>query len=51
MRDDLAMVALNSERDKPWWKLTKSGIFSVKSLYNKLPAIGVDRCFKQLWKA
>jgi hypothetical protein len=36
MRDDLAMVALNSERDKPRWKLTKSGVFSVKSLYNKL---------------
>jgi hypothetical protein len=45
------MVALNSEQDKSKWSLTKSGIFSVKSLYNKLSAVGVDRSFKQLWKA
>jgi hypothetical protein len=51
MRDNLAMVALNSEQDKPKRNLTKSGIFSVKSLYNKLSAVGVDRSFKQLWKA
>jgi hypothetical protein len=51
MRDDLVMVALNSERDKPRWKFTKSGVFSIKSLYNKLLAVGVDRIFKQLWKA
>jgi hypothetical protein len=51
MRDDLAMIALNYEKDKPKWKLTKSGVFSVKSLYNKLSAVGVDRSFKQLWKA
>jgi hypothetical protein len=51
MRDNLAMVALNNEQDKPKWNFTKSGIFSVKSLYNKLSAVGVDRSFKQLWKA
>jgi hypothetical protein len=51
MRDKLAMVALNSEHDKAKWSLTKSGTFSVKSLYNKLSAVGVDRSFKQLWKA
>jgi hypothetical protein len=51
MRDKLAMIALNRDQDKPRWKLTKSGIFSVKSLYNKLSAVGVDRSFKQLWKA
>jgi hypothetical protein len=51
MRDNLAMVDLNSEHDKPRWKLTKSGIFSFKSLYNKLSVVGVDRSFKQLWKA
>jgi hypothetical protein len=51
MRDNLAMISLNREHDKPRWKLTKSGIFSVKSLYNKLSAVGVDRSFKQLWKA
>jgi hypothetical protein len=51
MRDKLAMIALNREQDKPRWKLTKPGIFSVKSLYNKLLAVGVDRSFKQLWKA
>jgi hypothetical protein len=46
MRDKLAMVALNSEHDKAKWSLTKSGTFSVKSLYNKLSAVGVDRSFK-----
>jgi hypothetical protein len=51
MRDKLAMVALSSEQDKAKWSLTKSGAFSVKSLYNKLSAVGVDRSFKQLWKA
>jgi hypothetical protein len=51
MRDDLAMIALNDEKDKPKWKLTKFGVFSVKYLYNKLSAVGVDRSFKQLWKA
>jgi hypothetical protein len=51
MRDNLAMIALNSEHDKPRWKLTKSRIFSAKSLYNKHSAVGVDRSFKQLWKA
>jgi hypothetical protein len=42
---------LNDNPDKPVWKYTKSGIFSVKSLYAKLSAVGVDRSFKQLWKA
>jgi hypothetical protein len=51
MRDSLAMVALNSDTDKPKWKYTKNGIFSVKSLYEKLSAVGVDRSFKQLWKS
>jgi hypothetical protein len=51
MRDDLVIVALNGDRDKPRWKFTKSGVFSIKSLYNKLSAVGVDRIFKQLWKA
>jgi hypothetical protein len=45
------MVALNNNKYKPRWKLTKSGVFYVKSLYNKLYAVGVDRSFKQLWKA
>jgi hypothetical protein len=42
---------LNDNPDKPVWKYTKSGIFSVKSLYAKLSAVVVDRSFKQLWKA
>jgi hypothetical protein len=46
MRDSLAMVALNNDTDKPKWKFTKNGIFSVKSLYEKLSAVGVDRSFK-----
>jgi hypothetical protein len=29
MRDSLAMIALNEESDKPKWKYTKNGIFSV----------------------
>jgi hypothetical protein len=39
--------------DKPNWNFTKSGIFYVKFLYNKLSAVGVgvERIFKHLWKA
>jgi hypothetical protein len=51
MRDHLATIALNEESDKPKWKYTKNGIFSVKSMYEKLSAVGIDRSFKYLWKS
>jgi hypothetical protein len=51
LRDDLSRVALSPGRDKPIWKYTKSGKFTVKSLYNRLSSVGIDRFFKHLWKA
>jgi hypothetical protein len=51
MRDSLAMIALNEESDKPKWKYTKNGIFSVKSLYEKLSIVGFDRSFKHMSKS
>jgi hypothetical protein len=42
---------VENDTDKPKWKYTKNGIFLVKSLYEKLSAIGVDRSFKHLWKS
>jgi hypothetical protein len=44
-------TALNEEPDKPRWKYTKNGIFSEKSLYEKLSTVGVDISFKHLWKS
>jgi hypothetical protein len=44
-------VALNDTPDKPVWKYTKSGLFTVKSLYTKLSSMGVDRSIKHFWKA
>jgi hypothetical protein len=43
LRDNLATVALRSEQDKPRWKFTKKGKFSMKLLYEKLSAVVVDR--------
>ena len=51
LRSMLTSVALSSGRDTPRWKFTKSGKFSVKSLYEKLSSVGPYRSFKQLWKA
>jgi hypothetical protein len=51
IRDSLATITLNEESYKPKWKYTKNGIFSVKSLYEKLSAVGVDRSFKHLRKS
>jgi hypothetical protein len=42
---------LSQEKDKPVWKWTKSGIYSVKSMYNHLCRHGADRSFKHLWKS
>jgi hypothetical protein len=43
-------TTLSQERDRPSWKWTKNGIFSVKSMYNHLCRNAVDRSFKHLWK-
>jgi hypothetical protein len=51
LRNLLLTIALNKSPDKPVWKYTKSRNFTVKSLYTKLSAVGVDRSFKQLSKA
>ena len=47
----LNSVALSSGRNTPRWKFMKSGKFTVKSLYEKLSSVGLDRTFKHLWKA
>jgi hypothetical protein len=47
----LCTVALSSDKDKPTWKWTKNGKFSVKSMYKHLSSNGIDRSFKHLWKA
>jgi hypothetical protein len=47
----LCTVALSSDNDKPIWKWTKNGQFSVKSMYKHLCSNGLDRSFKHLWKA
>jgi hypothetical protein len=47
----LCTVALSSDKDKPIWKWTKNGKFSVKSMYKHLCSNGLDRSFKHLWKA
>ncbi|PNT70202.1 hypothetical protein BRADI_2g07627v3, partial [Brachypodium distachyon] len=44
-------VALNEERDRPKWKWSKSGIYTVKSMYEQLCNGGRDRLFRHLWKA
>jgi hypothetical protein len=44
-------VNLSHERDRPVWKWTKNGIFSVKSMYNHLCRHGRARSFKHLWKS
>jgi hypothetical protein len=47
----LCTMALSSSKDKPIWKWTKNGKFSVKSVYKHLCSNGLDRSFKHLWKA
>jgi hypothetical protein len=44
-------ISLSQTKDKPVWKWTKDGIFSVKSMYNHLCGNGIDRSFKHLWKS
>ena len=51
MRSLLTSVALSSGRDAPKWRFTKTGKSMVKSLYDRLSSVGLDRSFKHLWKA
>jgi hypothetical protein len=47
----MSQTVLTDMQDKPHWKWTKSGKFSVKSVYNHLCSNGIDRTFKHLWKS
>jgi hypothetical protein len=47
----MAQTVLTDEHDKPVWKWTKGGKFSVKSVYNHLCGNGLDKSFKHLWKS
>lgn len=43
---------MNGGRDKMRWKLTKSGVFSAKSLYREMTFGGVrDSRMMEFWKA
>jgi hypothetical protein len=44
-------TVLSHEKDKLCWKWTKSGKFTVKSMYNHLCRNSMDRSFKHLWKS
>jgi hypothetical protein len=47
----MSQTVLTDVQDKPYSKWTKSGKFSVKSVYNHLCSNGMDRSFKHLWKS
>jgi hypothetical protein len=47
----MTQTVLTEEQDKPVWKWTKGGKFTVKSVYNRLCNAGLDRSFKHLWKS
>jgi hypothetical protein len=42
---------LSQNKDMPYWKWTKNGTFSVKSMYNHLCRNARDRSFRHLWKS
>jgi hypothetical protein len=46
----MAQTTLNNDPDKPFWKWTKVGNFSMKSVYDHLCGSGMDRTFKNLSK-
>ena len=51
-KNDVEQVELEDSMDKPIWCLEKSGIFSVKSLYNHLLFGGVNSGkMSKLWKS
>lgn len=43
-------IELNNEQDRCFWKLTKSGVFSVGSLYKFIKDRQVQIAYKDLWK-
>lgn len=47
----LLSVTLNKSLDYRRWKFTRSGKFSVKSMYNHMFSSSPDRSFKPMWKA
>jgi hypothetical protein len=47
----LCSIHLTSTPDKPVWRWTKDGVFTVRSLYKQLCSNGIDRSFKHVWKA
>jgi hypothetical protein len=47
----MSQTVLSDRQDKPHWKWTKSGKFTVKSVYNHLCGAGLERSFKHLWKS
>jgi hypothetical protein len=51
LRNILCTVALSPGSDKPIWKWSKNGQFTVKSVYKNICSNGVDRSFRHLWKA
>jgi hypothetical protein len=44
----MAPTILTNEQDRAVWKWTKSGKFSVKSVYNHLCGAGLERSFRHL---
>lgn len=50
LRDSLLKMALGEDVDQPKWNWTKSGIFSVNSMYRKMHDHLPDKAYKFLWK-
>jgi hypothetical protein len=46
----LIQINLTDAGDRPFWKWTKNGIFSVRSTYKHLCSNGINRAFRHLWK-
>jgi hypothetical protein len=51
LREKLDNVTLVPEDDIHVWDWTKSGLFTVKSVYKDISSLGIDRSFKHLWKS
>lgn len=51
LNSKLMGMGVNDEEDRPIWKWSKSGRYTVRSLYNLLTSQGTNRSFRQLWKA
>jgi hypothetical protein len=51
MMDLLLTSPLGVEKDKPVWNLSKTGLFSVNTMYKKLSEVWVNGRFKYRWMA